>query len=146
MVKSVRSWHAPLRKPRRLRAASVRRPPKRTSVPRPLDVPGHSASDEHPVLQAALWRGNREAEPRSFARRRFFEPDAAAVLLDDAPADREAHAAALVGIPAVQALEDAEDVIRVFAIDADAVIGYRDHPCTVSFLSPDVNLRGLPAI
>src|SRR3989339_233207 len=48
--------------------------------------------------------------------------DAAAVALDDLAADRQADAAPLVLAPAVQPLEHAEDPLRIFVLEADAVV------------------------
>src|SRR5512133_1719245 len=65
-------------------------------------------------------RGMRDLEGRP-GRRGGFEPDAAAVELDDLLGQRQADAGACILGLAVQAIEDGEDLLRVVGSDADAV-------------------------
>src|SRR4051812_18375642 len=50
------------------------------------------------------------------------------MALDDPPAEREANAAALERIARVEALERTEDPLRVFLVEADAVVLDDDSP------------------
>src|SRR5438270_12590077 len=68
----------------------------------------------------------REAEPR--ALRAGVQPDAAAEVLDDLPAQGEPHARARVGAALVEALEEHEDAVGVLRVDAHAVVGDREQP------------------
>ena len=56
------------------------------------------------------------------------QPDPAAVVLDDLLAHRQADAGAAVGVPAVQPLEDHEDLVGVLRFDADAVVAAGELP------------------
>jgi hypothetical protein len=53
-----------------------------------------------------------------------LDPDPAAVPLDDALADREAHPGARVLVVTVETTEQAEDLLAVGRVDTDAVVGY----------------------
>jgi len=65
-------------------------------------------------------------------------------LLDDPLANRQADTTSLVSIAAVQALEDAEDLVRMLRVDADA--GDRNYPRTVPLRRADVHARGFLAV
>src|SRR5206468_9421937 len=58
----------------------------------------------------------------------WLEPDAAAVALDDAPAQRQADAAARVLVAGVQPLEHLEHLPGAGAVHADAAVGHGDLP------------------
>ena len=90
---------------------------------------GPTGCDALPVIRGSLpWQvagGKREAEdaPSAFGR---LDPDAAAVRLDDAPADREADARPVHvrGDPR----EHVEHVWDVLAADPDAVVAHAHDP------------------
>src|SRR5690606_20808247 len=62
-----------------------------------------------------------EMEGTALARHRL-QPEAAAMVFDDALADGKADAAARIFEPVVQALEDDEDALEEARLDADAVV------------------------
>src|ERR1041385_6110938 len=68
--------------------------------------------------------------------------DRAAVALSDLAADGQAHAAALVDAPRLQALERLEHLVEVLLAEADAVVSYADLDAPVGpALAPDRDLR-----
>ena len=69
--------------------------------------------------------GNREMEGGTFAWD-GFEPDAAAMALDDLLGDGKADAVAFIGAAVVQPLEHLEYLFRILLVEADTVIGYGD--------------------
>jgi len=69
-----------------------------------------------------------------------FKPNAAAVTLDDALTHGEADAGALIFVTGVEPLEDDEDPLGVFRVDANAVVANREEPISVLFLDSHVYL------
>src|SRR3954470_14936806 len=67
-------------------------------------------------------------------------PDPAAVLGDDALADGQADARAVVAVDRVQAVERAEDRARLLGGEADAGVGHRDVAPAVVGLAGDADL------
>ena len=65
--------------------------------------------------------GQAEEERRALVLR-AVHPDLAAVALDDPPHDGQPHAGAFELIRAVQALEDAKQLVHVLHVEADAVV------------------------
>src|SRR5262245_60484119 len=59
---------------------------------------------------------------RSPLARLRFGPDPPPMAVDDALDDRQAHARALIVLGAVEALEDAEELVGVAHVKADAVV------------------------
>src|SRR4051794_4309113 len=92
--------------------------PLETSSPSDLShlriVPSSIESDRRGIatspMAAVLPGWEREAEHRAAALA-LVGPDAAAVALDDAPADRQADSGARIALAVVQALEHLEDVL-----------------------------------
>src|SRR3954470_878992 len=89
-------------------------------------MPGpYSGNRRAGALHAALDRGRSghagdgEAE-HGAAALAALDPDAAAVALDDLPADGEADAGALERLAVVQSLEHLEDAVAVAGVDPDA--------------------------
>src|SRR6476660_5713182 len=80
-----------------------------------------------PLTGLALRQGPAEEGPRRLARL-GVEPEPTPVVLHDLLAHRQADAGATVGIPAVQALEDHEDLVLVLLVDADAVVAAGELP------------------
>src|SRR5205814_1689068 len=76
---------------------------------------------------AAARQGEQERRPLAG---RALDLDGPAVGLDDALADRQARARPLELVAAVQPAEDAEDLLVVRRVDADAVVADEegDHP------------------
>src|SRR5690242_6945042 len=89
------------------------------------DCTKNRQSSKKPVFNWFSGRRQREGEGRALARA-ALGGDVAAVAQEDAPADREAHAAALIGLGAVEALERLEDARPVLGREADAVVAHRD--------------------
>src|SRR5215212_155607 len=87
--------------------------------------------------------GERQREPEGRAALGArLGPDPAAVGLDDAPADGQPDAAALVAVLAVQAVERAEDPVRLLRRDPDAaVLDRHAHAMLALGLGPHVHLR-----
>src|SRR6185437_16245591 len=87
-----------------------------------------------------FFRGNGEEKSRAFARL-GFHPDSASVTLDDFFANRQAHARAGIFLPRVQPLEQHENPLEIFRIDADAVVPHVKNPSVAVPPRADVNLR-----
>src|SRR5579871_3212289 len=89
------------------------------------------------------FEGNGKMEGRALARYRV-EPDTSAVALDDLLTDGESDSGAGVFLDAMQALEDAEDALRVVGLDPDAVIFDRENPFAAGLPAGHMD-HGLPA-
>ena len=74
--------------------------------------------------------GQREVKRRAFVRL-AFGPDAPAMAGDDAVDDRQADAGAFEIVGAMQALEHAEEFLRVALVEADAVVADEVHRLAV---------------
>src|SRR6185436_12325424 len=71
-----------------------------------------------------------------------FDRDAAAVLLDDLPADRQPDPGAGKLVAPVQALEHSEDLLEILRIDTQAVVVDRERPGRAAIsCGGDVNSR-----
>src|SRR5215208_280047 len=90
-------------------------------------------------------RGHGELEDAASAGA-LFDPDPAAMALDDALADRKAHARPRVLVLAVEPLEHVEDPLSLVRIDADAVVAHRDDALAVDTLGADRDNRRLLAM
>src|SRR5207237_658711 len=89
-------------------------------------------------------RRDGETECRSFTRGGSFEPDAAAVLLDNPLTYRQAHPTPLVLAAAVQALKDGKDLVREPHVDADTVIDHAEDAPPIALVSRYVDTRRRP--
>src|SRR4051794_29290079 len=74
--------------------------------------------------------GNCEAESSS-AGVRAVDPDAAAMVLDDLLAQRQANARAAVCLAAVEPLKDHEHLVDELVFDADAIVRHGEQPWAV---------------
>src|SRR2546423_1167244 len=91
-----------------------------------------------------IGRGQLDMECRALALPPLG-PDPAAVLGDDALADGEADARALVAVDRVQPVEGPEDPARLIGREADAVVGDREPAPAVARLRADAHDRA-PAV
>src|SRR5690349_4447441 len=95
-----------------------------------------------PVSAGSEWQ--REPEGRAALGARLG-PDAPAVGLDHAPADRQPDAAALVAVLAMQPVERAEDPLRLFRRDPDpGVLDRHPHAMLALGLGTHVHRRRAP--
>src|SRR5205807_8954079 len=85
-----------------------------------------------------LGNGKTKSTPLAWSR---FYPDAAAVALDNALAERQTDAGAGVFVARVQALKKHEDALKVFRCDADAVVPDGEQPLVVLLLGANLQLR-----
>src|SRR5215469_6621916 len=96
-----------------------------------------SSSPTRSVMQWLLIVGGRDGQ-----REHEFcpvlivsvQPDQPAIMLDNPTAHGQADARPGVGGPVVQALEDAEDAVGVFRLNADPVVGDRESPESIRLL------------
>src|SRR5947207_15639874 len=100
----------------------VRRGTSSTCRPSPAASPSPTSTKR----SISLLRQS-EVERRAFAER-GFHPDAAFVAGYDLAADRQAHAVAGRLVARLEHAEDAEDLLRVLRLDADAVVLHGDQP------------------
>src|SRR5205085_4707836 len=93
------------------------------------------------------WLPGRQSkfESRSLPGLRFH-PYPAALSFDDLLADRQADSAAGIFSPGMQALEDRKDHVRMLGINADAVVGHREHPFLACLAGTDMNLRRIRSV
>src|SRR5664280_1755075 len=85
--------------------------------------------------------GQGEPERAAYPARTVVDADLAAVPFHDLVTEREADPGAGVVLPAVQALEHAEDALAVLRRDADAVVGDREPPVVAVVPAGDVDVR-----
>src|SRR5579862_6549261 len=97
-----------------------------------------SSSSSGAITTCAPSQWQCETEQRALSGHRFH-PDAAAIPLDDALANRQADAGSRVGI-SMQALENAEDLLGIFRLDPDAVVAHGEQPVYGPAFCSDVNL------
>ena len=89
-----------------------------------------------------LWTGPGVRDPEAEAApaaRIGLDPDRPAPALDDALADREPDARALVALAGVQPLEHGEDAVPGRLLHADAVVGHGHRPAVAAALGRDVD-------
>src|SRR4051794_24817558 len=88
----------------------------------------------------SIGRGQLDVERRA-APLPPLRPDPPAVLSDDALADGEADARALVAVHRVQAMEGPEDPARLLSREPDAVVGDREMRPAVAGAAADLHDR-----
>src|SRR5262249_28923057 len=71
-----------------------------------------------------------------------FDPDTAAMVLDDLPAHGKADAGALVFRAVMEPLEDEEDALQVLFLDADAGVAHLEVPLLAFLHGLDMHLDG----
>src|SRR6478752_9959932 len=98
-------------------------------------------------LRRNLLDRQRETEGCALARH-GFRGDPAAVTAQDALDDRETHPASLIPRRGRQALEDAEQPLRMPRVEADAVVAYRilDRRVAPAAGDRDSRARGLSRV
>src|SRR6185437_106444 len=69
-----------------------------------------------------------------------LHPDTASVALDDLPANCQTHSGAR-HFAAMQAFEDAENMLVKSRLDANAVVAHRENPLVLRFIGTYVNQR-----
>src|SRR6185503_3340695 len=71
-----------------------------------------------------------EVEGRTLLRLRC-KPDPATMTFDDLLGDGKPDPAAVIASPLVQALEHLEHAVAILLVDADAIVGNREHPAAI---------------
>src|SRR5262249_59660726 len=84
--------------------------------------------------------GECEMKRRSFAGS-GIDPDAAAMPLDNPPADSQPDPRAFILVPAMKLLKNSEDRVVILLLDPDPVILHRKDPFGSLLLDRDVHLR-----
>src|SRR5690349_12062428 len=106
-------------------------------------ISSHRASRSPGARRALLnHRGLRQLNiERGALARTALRPDPPADPLDRFAYQREADAGAGILIVAMQALKDLEDVIVVFHLEADAVVGDAEHHAEIVAVRMDLDVR-----
>src|SRR5205823_3254667 len=92
------------------------------------------------IIEISMHDRGCEEKGTAFVGFRFVA-QAAAVLIDDLPADGESDARAGVPVASVQPLEDLEEPLAVLRRDADPIVAYREDPALLMRLGPDMDKR-----
>src|SRR5215475_4149780 len=85
--------------------------------------------------------GKRKVECRSLSWA-ALRPDAAAMLFDNFPANRQANSRARILPAGVQALKDAKDALGLVRVETNTVILHGEQPDIALGAGGDVHVRG----